>query len=28
MGIKVDGKDPKDVEREIEEGNYDSMFNE
>ena len=26
MGIKVDSKDPKDVEKEISEGNYDSLF--
>lgn len=26
IGIKVENKDPKDVEREIEEGNYDSLF--
>jgi len=27
MGIKVENKDPKDAEKEIEEGNYDSLFN-
>ncbi len=27
MGIKVENKDPKDAEKEIEEGSYDSFFN-
>lgn len=28
MGIKVDKKDPKEVEQEIDEGKYDSLFNQ
>jgi len=28
MGIRVDGKDPREVQREIDDGKYDDMLRE